>query len=62
MVLKVCAEFHRITNVNLQNQFYAELDRHTPRLIDLYRQKAARTGKVSEALRDILKIYDRQVS
>ncbi|XP_029916458.1 sterile alpha motif domain-containing protein 3-like [Myripristis murdjan] len=57
---QVCAEFHRITNVNLRNQFYAELDLHTPRLVALYRQKTTRTGKISEALRDILKIYDLQ--
>ncbi|KAI9536036.1 hypothetical protein NQZ68_038097 [Dissostichus eleginoides] len=56
----VCAEFHRITNVNLRNQFFSELDRHTLRLIALYRQKAARTGKVSEALREILRICDLQ--
>ncbi|RXN22568.1 myosin heavy fast skeletal muscle-like protein [Labeo rohita] len=57
----VCAEFHRITNTNLRNQFYAELDRHTPQLFALYRQKASHTGKVSEVLRDILRIYDREV-
>ncbi|XDV25460.1 hypothetical protein PO909_029376 [Leuciscus waleckii] len=47
---QVCAEFHRITNTNLRNQFYAELDRHTPQLFALYRQKASHTGKVSEVL------------
>ncbi|XP_028820334.1 uncharacterized protein LOC114770512 isoform X2 [Denticeps clupeoides] len=57
---QVCAEFHRITNTNLRNQFYAELDRHTPQLFALYRQKASHTGKVSEVLRDILRIYDRE--
>uniref|UniRef100_A0A673JJG8 Uncharacterized protein n=1 Tax=Sinocyclocheilus rhinocerous TaxID=307959 RepID=A0A673JJG8_9TELE len=56
---QVCAEFQRITNVNLRNQFYVELDRHTPQLVALFRQKAARTGKVSEMLRDILSVYDR---
>uniref|UniRef100_A0A8P4KEN1 Uncharacterized protein n=1 Tax=Dicentrarchus labrax TaxID=13489 RepID=A0A8P4KEN1_DICLA len=57
---QLCAEFQRITNVNLRNQFYAVLDQHTPGLVALYRQKAAQTGKISEALRDILKIYDLQ--
>ncbi|XP_039455052.1 uncharacterized protein LOC120433221 [Oreochromis aureus] len=57
---QICAEFHRVTNINLRNQFYAELDRHTPRLMALYRQKAARTGKISEALRTILNHYDLQ--
>ncbi|KAK1904436.1 Aconitate hydratase A [Dissostichus eleginoides] len=60
MESQVCAEFHRITNVNLRNQLFSELDRHTLRLIALYRQKAARTGKVSEALREILRICDLQ--
>uniref|UniRef100_A0A3P9ASN3 PB1 domain-containing protein n=1 Tax=Maylandia zebra TaxID=106582 RepID=A0A3P9ASN3_9CICH len=57
--VSICAEF-RVTNINLRNQFYAELDRHTPRLMALYRQKAARTGKISEALRTILNHYDLQ--
>ncbi|KAK5921245.1 hypothetical protein CgunFtcFv8_024965 [Champsocephalus gunnari] len=60
MESQVSAEFQRITNVNLRNQFFSELDRHTLRLIALYRQKAARTGKVSEALREILRICDLQ--
>uniref|UniRef100_A0A3P8QZU8 Uncharacterized protein n=1 Tax=Astatotilapia calliptera TaxID=8154 RepID=A0A3P8QZU8_ASTCA len=58
--VSICAEFHQVTNINLRNQFYAELDRHTPRLMALYRQKAARTGKISEALRTILNHYDLQ--
>ncbi|XP_054592953.1 uncharacterized protein [Nothobranchius furzeri] len=57
---QVCAEFHRVTNINLQKQFYAELDRHTPRLMALYRQKATCTGKISEALRNFLNHYDHQ--
>ncbi|KAF5902794.1 sterile alpha motif domain-containing protein 3-like isoform X1, partial [Clarias magur] len=60
MESQVFAEFHRITNVNLRNQFYTELDRHTPRLITLYRQKASQTGKTAEALRAILETYDLQ--
>ncbi|ROL44210.1 hypothetical protein DPX16_3681 [Anabarilius grahami] len=32
-------KFHRITNISLKNKFYAELDKHTPRLIAVYRQK-----------------------
>lgn len=57
---QLCAEFQHITNINLRNQFYAVLDQHTAGLVALYRQKAARTGKISEALRDILKVYDLQ--
>ncbi|KTG39851.1 hypothetical protein cypCar_00036473 [Cyprinus carpio] len=52
------SEFHRITNISLKNKFYAELDNHTPRLIAVYRQKAARTGKAAEALRSICSAYD----
>ncbi|XP_056250718.1 uncharacterized protein LOC130181015 [Seriola aureovittata] len=54
----VFAEFHRITNLNLRNQFYCELDRYTPKLVALYRQKSSRTGKGAEALREMLRIYD----
>ncbi|KAL7835631.1 hypothetical protein SRHO_G00279780 [Serrasalmus rhombeus] len=35
-----------------------ELDKHTPRLLAVYRQKAARTGKTAEALRSIFSAYD----
>ncbi|TKS70565.1 Calcium-dependent secretion activator 1 [Collichthys lucidus] len=58
MQSQVFAEFHRITNVNLRNQFYYELDRYTPKLAALYRQKSSRTGKGAEALREMLRIYD----
>ncbi|TKS90290.1 hypothetical protein D9C73_024421 [Collichthys lucidus] len=60
MQSQVFAEFHRITNVNLRNQFYYELDRYTPKLAALYRQKSSRTGKGAEALREMLRIYDLQ--
>nr|XP_020483649.1 uncharacterized protein LOC109978764 isoform X2 [Labrus bergylta]XP_020516972.1 uncharacterized protein LOC110006084 isoform X2 [Labrus bergylta] len=53
-------EFHRITNINLKNHFYSELDRHVPRLQSLFRKKAARTGKVSEVLDQLFNTYDRQ--
>ncbi|KAI7789727.1 hypothetical protein IRJ41_001288 [Triplophysa rosa] len=53
-------EFQRITNQNLPNTLYSELDRHIPRLMTLFRQKAAKTGKTSDALAEILKIYDEQ--
>ena len=60
--VQVFAEFHRITNVNLRNQFYCGLDRYTPKLVALYRQKSSRTGKGAEALREMLRIYDLEVS
>ncbi|KAL1269050.1 hypothetical protein QQF64_031339 [Cirrhinus molitorella] len=55
---RIAAEFHRITNISLKNKFYAELDKHTPRLLAVYRQKPARTGKAAEALRSIFSAYD----
>uniref|UniRef100_H2MKM5 Uncharacterized protein n=1 Tax=Oryzias latipes TaxID=8090 RepID=H2MKM5_ORYLA len=57
---QICAEFHRITNVNLRNQFYSELDRRTPRMLILFRQKATQTGRGSEVLRNFLNLYDEQ--
>lgn len=41
---------------------YCELDRYTPKLHALYRQKSSRTGKGAEALREMLTIYDLEVS
>ncbi|XP_060785152.1 uncharacterized protein LOC132891510 isoform X2 [Neoarius graeffei] len=56
------AEFQRLTNQNLPNTFYAELDRHLPRMMTLFRQKAAKTGKTADALASILKLHDEQES
>ncbi|MGH0164631.1 UNVERIFIED_CONTAM: hypothetical protein FKN15_047495 [Acipenser sinensis] len=58
--LQVYVEFQRITNQKLPNIFYEELDRHTLRLMTLYRQRASKTGKTSDALADILRIHDLQ--
>ncbi|KAJ8375253.1 hypothetical protein SKAU_G00058330 [Synaphobranchus kaupii] len=60
MESQVFAEFHRINNVNLRTQFYKELDRHTPKLITLCREKATKTGKIAEELCEIMRIYDLQ--
>ncbi|KAJ8358980.1 hypothetical protein SKAU_G00155050 [Synaphobranchus kaupii] len=60
MESEVYAEFQRITNQNLPNTFYAELDRHLSRLMTLFRQKASKTGKTADALAEILKIHDEQ--
>ncbi|XP_056610178.1 uncharacterized protein LOC130427138 isoform X3 [Triplophysa dalaica] len=60
MESQVFAEFHRINNVNLRNQFYKELDRHTPKLIILFRDKAIKTGKIAEELAKLMRIYDLQ--
>ncbi|XP_039662648.1 uncharacterized protein LOC120562812 [Perca fluviatilis] len=54
------AEFQRITNQNLPNTCYAELDRYLPRLMTLFRRKASKTGKTADALAEILKIHDEQ--
>ncbi|XP_063321027.1 uncharacterized protein LOC134619186 [Pelmatolapia mariae] len=61
MTAMVVAEFHRINNVNLSTQFYKELDRHTPRLITLFRDKAIKTGKIAEELAKLMRIYDIQL-
>ncbi|KAG1958734.1 hypothetical protein F2P79_006756 [Pimephales promelas] len=53
-------EFHRINNINLRNQFYKELDRHTPKLITLFRDKATKTVKTVEELAKLMRIYDLQ--
>lgn len=60
MQSQVYAEFQRITNQNLPNTFYAELDRHAPRLMAIFRQKASRTGKTADALAAIFKVNDSQ--
>ncbi|XP_034004989.1 uncharacterized protein LOC117497219 isoform X1 [Trematomus bernacchii] len=60
MESQICAEFHRITNLNLKNHFYAELDRHAPRLQSLFRKKAASKGKVAEVLIQLFVSYDLQ--
>ncbi|XP_074524801.1 uncharacterized protein LOC141789322 [Halichoeres trimaculatus] len=60
MESQICSEFHRISNVNLKNRFYAELDQHIPRLLTLFRKKAARTGKVAGVLDQLFNSYDLQ--
>jgi len=62
LCLQICSEFQRISNINLLNHFYSELDRHSLKLIALYRVKAGGTGRMAAELRNILRIYDLQVS
>ncbi|KAJ4948747.1 hypothetical protein JOQ06_020270, partial [Pogonophryne albipinna] len=50
----------RITNQNLPNTFNAAFDRHLPRLMAIFRQKASKSGKIAEALAEILKIHNEQ--
>lgn len=60
-MLQVNAEFQRITNKNLPNAFYAELDKITPRLLAIFRQKASKTGKTADGLAEIFRAHDAQV-
>ncbi|RVE73057.1 hypothetical protein OJAV_G00045610 [Oryzias javanicus] len=60
MESQICAEFHRITNINLKNHFFAVLDQHTPRLQSIFRKKASRTGKASDVLGQLFTTYDLQ--
>ncbi|MGH0119226.1 UNVERIFIED_CONTAM: hypothetical protein FKN15_029595 [Acipenser sinensis] len=57
---QVYAEFQQISNQNLLNIFYEERESHTLHLMTLYRQRASKTGKTSDALADILRIHDLQ--
>ena len=59
-MLQVNAEFQRITNKNLPNAFYAELDNITPRLLAVFRQKASKTGKIADGT-EIFRAHDEQV-
>lgn len=61
LLLQLCAEFYRITNVNLKKRFYTELDRHSPRLEKMFRKRAARTGSMSSSLKQVFTTYDLQV-
>ncbi|XP_031144181.1 uncharacterized protein LOC116042201 [Sander lucioperca] len=60
MESRVCAEFHRIANINLKNHFFVDLDCHAHRLQSLFRNKAARTGKVADILGQLFRAYDLQ--
>ncbi|XP_041951032.1 uncharacterized protein LOC121711464 isoform X1 [Alosa sapidissima] len=57
-ILEICAEFHRITSTNLKSTFYSAFDKYMPRLMTMYLEKAARTGKTSELLRNIFRTHD----
>ncbi|RXN32102.1 sterile alpha motif domain-containing 3 [Labeo rohita] len=54
------AEYQRVTNENLPNKFYAQLDYHLPRLMTLLRQKSSKTGKTADTLANLLKVHDEQ--
>ncbi|XP_062865607.1 uncharacterized protein LOC134328441 [Trichomycterus rosablanca] len=52
------SEFHRITNPNLPNFFFAGLDKYTQQLLKLYRQKT--TGVFGEKMAHLLRAYEEQ--
>ncbi|XP_048854451.1 uncharacterized protein LOC125722345 isoform X1 [Brienomyrus brachyistius] len=54
------AEYQRVTNENLPNKFYAQLDYLLPCLMTILRQKASKTGKTADALANLLKVHDEQ--
>ncbi|XP_049914827.1 uncharacterized protein LOC126399085 [Epinephelus moara] len=54
----VYGEFHRVASQNLQYSFFAALDRHTPQLLKLYKQR--RTGAFGEKMKDLLIAYEEQ--
>ncbi|XP_036951279.1 uncharacterized protein LOC119018048 isoform X1 [Acanthopagrus latus] len=54
------AEFQWITNQNLPNTFYTELDDHLPGRMTLFRQKVCKTGKTTEAVAESLRIHNEQ--
>ena len=43
-VFQISAEFQRITTVHLEPKFMSALDRHTPRLLTLFRAKCGALG------------------
>ncbi|XP_068570968.1 uncharacterized protein [Cebidichthys violaceus] len=52
-------EFHRITNQSLQYSFFTVLDKNTPQLLKLYKER--KTGAFGEKMADLLMAYDEQL-
>ncbi len=42
----VCLEFSRVVGKSLRQDFYEALDRHSPRLIEIFKAKRGLTGQV----------------
>ena len=57
--VQLYGEFHRITNQSLQYSFFAALDKNTPQLLKLYKER--KTGAFGEKMADLLMAYDKQV-
>ncbi|KAJ8351759.1 hypothetical protein SKAU_G00232350 [Synaphobranchus kaupii] len=51
-------EFHRITNQSLQYSFFAALDKNTPQLLELYKER--KTGAFGKKMADLMMAYDEQ--
>ncbi|XP_030580944.1 uncharacterized protein LOC115777240 [Archocentrus centrarchus] len=43
---QVCMEFNRIVGKNLKQEFYESVDRHSPRLIEIFRSKRGNIGQM----------------
>lgn len=58
-LVQVYEEFYRVASQNLQYSFFAALDKNTPQLLKLYKQR--KTGAFGEKMTDLLMAYKRQV-
>ncbi|XP_059423204.1 uncharacterized protein LOC132157978 [Carassius carassius] len=56
---QIMAEFNRISGKNLQTEYFQELDRFTPRFIDIFRAKG---GDIRSKLKKILQQIENDVS
>uniref|UniRef100_A0A1A8QA99 Si:dkey-88l16.2 n=1 Tax=Nothobranchius pienaari TaxID=704102 RepID=A0A1A8QA99_9TELE len=56
---KICAEFFRVTRVELMKTFLSSLDEHSAQLIKLYR---SRSGKLEKELKNLLDIFDEKTT
>lgn len=43
---QVCLEFNRIVGKNLKQEFYESIDRHSPRLVEIFRSKRGNVGQL----------------
>ena len=50
--LQICAEFTRITTIQLKSKFYAQLDKHIAKLLTLMRPKGGAQGRKIQAILD----------
>lgn len=55
-VFQINAEFQRTTTVLLELEFMSALDRHTPKLLTLFRAKGGALGKRLEIIMELLQV------